>query len=281
MSVITPAETRNGIANELAFVDDSAGSRAGRILLLSASIHAYPKWSAFSVDWDKCLHASPRIDSFHMRDARALEKHFAGWNPIERDLKIISLTDVIVRHEPHVVTCWLNTDDYVELIRPVAPTDLRHAYFICFQTIVQKVAEYQKMRGIAVPTDYVFDEEGDIGNEALLWYPAMRETAPLNIGLLMGGPPDFRKDEEVLPLQAADLIAWHKRRRIEFPGLDPGAAATLRIDDLPGAEVQITREWLNGVGERIAKVPEVQKFHDGPSVYKKLKHAYKKGKTEI
>lgn len=266
---------------ELAFVDDSGGARPGSILLLSACIHSYPTWLTFADDWKKCLRASPSIENLHMREASALRKQFAGWKSIERDLKIISLTDVILRYEPHVVTCWLKTDDYTEFVRPVTPSDLRHAFFICFQTIVQRVAEYQEMRGITAPTDYVFDEQGEIGNESSLWYSAMKETAPPSTSALMGGAPLFRKDDEVLPLQAADLIAWRKRRRIEVPGLDPQVAASLRIDELPGAEVHITREWLEEVGNRMAKVPGVEKVRDGPSVYKKLKRAFKRGKKEI
>ena len=54
-----------------------------------------------------------------------------------------------------------------------------------------------------------------------------------------------------------------------------------RVDELPGAERHIPKEWLVDIAANIAKVPNVALFRDKPSVYKKLKRAYRTGKKEI
>jgi hypothetical protein len=260
-----------------AFCDGSKGKGHGKILLLSALVHTVSAWERFSEDWEKSLKAPPALDHFHMRQFRQL----AGWKAIDRDRKIISLTEVILKHEPHVVSCWLSTEDYDATIRQVAPSDMRHAYYVAFQCITQTVAEYQLCGNINIPADFVFDDEGDIGNEALLWYPAIKSSAPPKIRALMGATPVFRKDEEVLPLQAADLVAWHKRRKKEISGLDTEIAATQRVDELPGAEREVPKNALIEMAAKMAKVPNVSLFQKEPSVYKKLKQAYRKGKKEI
>jgi hypothetical protein len=260
-----------------AFCDGSKGTEPGKILLLSALVHTVPAWEKFSDDWEAALKAPPSIEHFHMRRFRQLK----GWKAIDRDLKIISLTEVILRHEPHVISCWLSTEDYDATIRQVAPSDLRHVFSLAFHAILHTVAEYQLRRGITMPADFVFDEEGDIGNEALIWYPAIRETAPPRVRALMGARPVFRDDEEVLPLQAADLVAWHKRRKKEAPGLDSETAASQRVDELPGGEREIPKDALIEMASKMSKVPNVDLLREGPSIFKMLKRAYRAGKRGI
>jgi len=264
-----------------AFCDGSKGSTLGKILLLSALVHTVPAWEKFTEDWDKALKAKPSIKHFHMREARHLTGNFKHWKLIDRDLKIISLTEVILKHEPHAVSCWLSADDYNTTIRQIAPSDLRHAFFLGFHAIIQTVAEYQLHRRISIPPDFVFDDEGDIGNEALIWYSAIKQTASKEVRALMGATPVFRNDEEVLPLQAADLVAWHKRRKKETPGLDSEAVASQRVDELPGAERHLPKDALIAMASAMSKVPNVGLFRDEDSLYKKIKRAYRKGKSEI
>jgi len=259
-----------------AHIDDSGGEEEGRILLLSAAILSYPEWSAFTEAWQAVLDADPKIKHFHMRDARQLDGPFSGFDEIKRDIKIIALTEVIMQFRPHIASCWLSRDAYENIVSGVAPCDLRHAYYSCFCSITQTVAEYQSIRGITTPADYIFDNQDDIGNEALLWYAACKESSPPHVKKLMGSTPVFRDDKEVLPLQAADLIAWHKRRRKEYLGLDTEVAATLRVDDLPGCERHITNDCLRDIASDISKVPHVEEFREGMSIYKQLKRQFRK-----
>ncbi len=258
------------------YVDESAGSGQGKILLLSACIQTYPVWAQFSDDWHKVLHAEPSVNAFHVREARKLEGDFKGWKAIDVDHKIIALTEVIVRHDPKVVTCWISEEDYAETIRRHGPPDLQHAYFTCFLAIIRKVAEYQVWRGITTPADFIFDEKGDIGYEALMWYSEIRDTFPKDIQGVLGSTPVFRNDEEVLPLQAADLIAWRKRRRKEIGGLDPELASSMRIDELEGGEVHIPRSALENSAATFRTIPGVIETRNHPSCYKQLKRAFRK-----
>ena len=269
MVMITPS-------THVAFVDES-GNPAKDILLLSACINTYPAWANLSDEWSEALHRPPRIEAFHMRDARERAGEFSGWKTIDVDHKIISLTEAIVKHKPRILSCWISERDYAETVRASSPYDLRHAYYMCFCAIVVKVAQYQDYLGLSAPVDFVFDEKGDMGMEALLWYSAMRDAQPVNIQKIMGSTPVFRDDQDVLPLQAADLVAWHMRRSKEGGrSLDPELAATMRVNDLERAELHISRAYLEGIAQKTAQVPNVDKLKDGPSFYQTLKSQCRK-----
>lgn len=264
-----------------AYCDGSKGHKPGKILLLSALVHTVTGWEKFAGEWELALAEKPSIKHFHMREARKLEGNFKGWKATDRDLKVMSLSEVVLHNEPHAISVWVSADAYNATIRAVAPSDLRHVFSLAFQGIMQTVAEYQIYRNISIPTDFVFDEEGEIGNEALMWYPMIKHAVPSEVRALLGATPAFRKDEEVLPLQAADLVAWQKRRKKEVSGLDSESVASQRIDELPGGEREITKESLIEMAEKMAKVPHVEMFRDTPSMYKKIKYALRTGKKEI
>ncbi len=73
------------------------------------------------------------------------------------------------------------------------------------------MAQYQGELGIDEPIDFVFDDESEKTRLAGMWDMLKLSSSP-EIRRNMGGEPIFRKDEKVLPLQAADLYAWWVRK---------------------------------------------------------------------
>jgi hypothetical protein len=72
----------------------------------------------------------------------------------------------------------------------------------------------------------------------------------------------------VLPLQVADMVAWHMRRRIDFPDEDHRKWPTAVFESLDRAECQISREYLASMAEHMAQVPGIELVHDKPKGYK-------------
>jgi len=75
---------------------------------------------------------------------------------------------------------------------------------------------YQKRCGI-FPTlsDLDFDEQGRTGQFAVDIYPLMKAAASPEMGLMLGRTPNLLDDKKVVPLQAADLLAWSLRREFD------------------------------------------------------------------
>jgi len=258
-------------ATHVAYIDESYGSRSRRRLVLSACVAPSETWKQFNEEWGQVLQSSPSISAFHMREARARNGCFKGWKAIDVDYKIINLTEVIVRHHIRIVTCWVDEDDYKETIGSKTPSDFRNPYFVCFEAMVIGLARVQRALGISTPVDYVFDEKGDPGDEALFWYEAIKESVQPEIRRRMGSAPVFRDDEKVVPLQAADLVAWRYRRLLETTASDPELASSMRLDELGNAEFPITRHFLEQMWKTQSSIPNVSEFSHVPSIYKMVK----------
>jgi hypothetical protein len=80
-----------------AFIDDSRSVTGDKEFVLAGYMTTAPQWMKFADEWEGVLFEPPRIDSFHMVDARGLTGGFEGWNGAARDKKILRLAAVIER----------------------------------------------------------------------------------------------------------------------------------------------------------------------------------------
>jgi hypothetical protein len=189
-----------------AFIDDSASdSRHDRRLFLAGYLATVDVWERFSDDWAAVLSQPPVLRSLHMSGS------WAGFTAAQKEAKIDALVGVLAKYRPLSIECSISQRDYVEIVRPNAPYDLRHPYFTCFMGILNGVSKLLYDEGLDGPVDLIFDEQGNVGTNAAIWYEVIKQMIPGLAGNL-GGQPIFRKDEDMIPLQAADLLAWHVRR---------------------------------------------------------------------
>jgi len=65
--------------------------------------------------------------------------------------------------------------------------------------------------------DFVFDEQAEVGLRLRHWYGPLKANMQEPYKQMMGNTPDFRDDEDVVALQAADMLAWHVRHKLECP----------------------------------------------------------------
>jgi hypothetical protein len=92
-------------------------------------------------------------------------------------------------------------------------------YFLAFHHVVLGTAAQYLMRGVVNPCDFIFDEQGSIGNDVLDVWDNLKEIADdlakngrTDFRPFLGSKPIFRDDKSFLPLQAADFYAWQVRR---------------------------------------------------------------------
>jgi hypothetical protein len=256
-----------------AYIDDSASQQGDRKLFLAGYVHDAAQWALFSNDWDAVLHEAPVIEYFKMSEAQNLSEQFRHWSAPQRDRKIERLIDVIVKHKPWSIQCSVSQRLFNEIVLPVAPYELRHPYGVCFHGIVIGVARIHREMGLTVPVDFIFDEQGSVGDDAVVWYRQIKKHQSPEIRALMGSTPIFKSDRDVLLLQAADLLAWHVRRDDE----SGDAYAKRRVMFGPkhrGLEIteEVLRGWAAGFANRI-RIP-------GASVMTSAKHG-KRRKAEM
>lgn len=187
------------------YVDDSGSASEGRRLYLAGYIMAAERWKDFSSDWQRALDAPPAVRSLHMAVS------FRGWSRQDRAKKLDQLVSVLRAYRPLSIECRISAEDYKSIVAPEAPHDLRHAYGVCFHAFLVQSALMIHGQGLQGPLDFVFDEQGNVGLDAAIWYEVIKQLPGPPVSNILGGAPIFRSDDEVLPLQAADMLAWHRR----------------------------------------------------------------------
>lgn len=206
---IAPAQGILGKYMLQVYIDDS-GSDAGtdKRLVLAGYIQSAEAWERLTADWTTELARPPALASLHMITC------FEGWTEEAREAKINSLVAVLAKYKPLSIECSISRAAYIEELRGHAPHDLRHPYFPCFVGIMHSVARTIFEENLSGPVDLIFDEQGKMGTDAALWYIPLKHMDP-RLEKVLGGPPWFANDDEVVPLQTADMLAWYVRRATE------------------------------------------------------------------
>jgi hypothetical protein len=238
-----------------AYVDDSEGASANRPLVLAAYIHAAEEWIKFSDAWDAALHEEPRIEYFKMVEAQNLRDQFKGWSHKKRTRKLFRLAEVIAEFGPFSLDCWLNARRHKEVLKPHAPYGLSSPYYPLSFALACGVARVCHGHGANHPIDFIFDKQDNVSKHVLLFWDYTVSGQPPEWGGLINPSPIFRDDKDVLPLQAADFLAWHTRRELEgtYPKEYEGLLGLIR--PACSYSLEITDEYLAKWGEGMQQIP--------------------------
>jgi hypothetical protein len=257
-----------------AFADDSASDAGDKRMFLAAYITTADLWISFSQLWDRELKRPPSIDYFKMVEANGLRGQFAGWSRPDRDAKVLALAQIIHFFKPWFVYGSVSREEYGRILAPVATAGLKTPYFACFWCLIRTTARYHQMFGHDVPpVDFVFDEQGGLGDDAALMYRWLKESEPPEIQKLLGSTPIFRDDKLMLPLQAADMLAWHIRRQHEGAISTDDPIFKLLTED--GCGAHLDEATLKGLARKMKFVPGRSRVQTKPE-WRKTRDWYRK-----
>lgn len=242
-----------------AYIDDSASDTGDRRLFLAGYVNFEHIWSAFSAAWAAELARPPTIAYFRMAEAQNLSGQFRGWAGEARNAKVLTLARL-----PAVFGCWsshtsISRKDHAQILAPASPTPLKPPYFACWWTLIDTMARHHANLGgvLAPPVDFTFDEQGGAGVDAVLWFPWLKASR-LDLAPWLGSIPVFRDDKTAAPLQAADMLAWHLRRRHERGPTEPLPVLDLLIGNGIHAYRDLDHGTLESLAKGFRKIPGVE-----------------------
>jgi hypothetical protein len=223
------------------FCDDS-GSDGGEFCVLAGYLFDDPSVECFSKQWRAELAAPPGIKYFKMVEAESRRGEFWSWDPSERDQKLAALANVVKGHVLYGVGSFISHQAYDSIARAALPPTVDHPYWFCFQGIIAVVLQLFE-NGIANgKVDFVFDGQGEgFERRAGIMHSNLKEMIP-DVLPNMIGTISFSDDNDVAPLQAADLLAWHIRRHSNSMAKD-GLAEPRPIADLLWSVPTLTKAW--------------------------------------
>ena len=198
-----------------AFIDDSASERGERHLFLAGYLNNADNWERFSLAWDEELKTPPAIEYLKMSEAHSLREQFWGWSESDRDEKLSGLARVIQHFKPFSFQVSLSRERFNKLVRPVSARGFANPHLTASLVTVAMLSRYAAQEGVKLPIDFIFDEQDGVSADMVLFFEWMTNQLPKKARKLIAGTPIFRNDRDFLPLQAADMLAWHLRREHE------------------------------------------------------------------
>jgi hypothetical protein len=239
-----------------AFVDDSRSESGDREIVLAGYMSSASEWLRFSEEWSAVLAAAPSIEFFHANEAHRRKGPFQGWKTPARDMKVEQLVDVIERHRLASFDTRMSLDSFKRILLPISPYDLKSPYLILFQAVMANAAMQLHSNGLTIPIDFVFDEQGEIGAMAALWHRFSLSSLPPHLRPLLGSSPIFCDDKKMVPLQAADMLAWHLRRSRELRFKDEVSRLN-RLRRHLHTEMWVPDEFLQNWADAFAMMPGI------------------------
>jgi hypothetical protein len=207
------------------YVDES---ESDGVFVMAGFVAPAEKWAKFSDAWDAAKFAVPAALDQPFKTKEIMRPRpsgaFWGMTGAQRDEKLATLYSVIDAHASYSVYSIVHMKPLQELTEAYGfRKEAANPYYHCISEIIIGTALVQLSQGIDdEKIDWIFDERLKESGQFLSIWNAIVHDAPDHVKPLLSGSPIFRDDNEVRPLQAADLEAWWMRRRaLEELGIFP------------------------------------------------------------
>jgi hypothetical protein len=203
------------------YFDDSGSDGQRPPFVLAGYILPAEKWAAFSDAWNTELAQEPKIRYFKMFEAKEARGEFSSIRYEFRRAKILKLIEVMRKYQLHGVCANFKWDEWRTFSKTLISELKAQPYAPLFFLLIDVVKEYQKDLGLFPhKTQLDFDDQGKWGQFAIEWYGRMwAGVGPYGFSAehkaMLEGTPRMLSDKEHVPLQAADMLAWAIRKRID------------------------------------------------------------------
>jgi Protein of unknown function (DUF3800) len=202
-----------------AHVDDSGSEPGSSVFVLAGYVLPAAAWADFSDHWIEELRRDRPISHLHMSETGQHTKgDFLGWKVDEIEQKLLSLALLISSYHPIALICHARWDEFSKFTSGSSNASLiGNPYKVLFYEIIRMMFGCGVINNEPQSVDFVFDGHGPVGAEAVDWYYDTKRSFPPEARPCFGSAPVFRDDKLVVPLQAADMLAWYWRRAVTKP----------------------------------------------------------------
>lgn len=209
------------LSGYVAYLDRSADpdSEAGGGTVVAGFASSVEEWALWEEDW-KAVLAEFRVPYFHMKEFNSLSSTgpFSGeeWRDETHRRNFIARLVISIRKWARVsVADHMEHQMYRDANILCEVDDVFNAYAECGRNCTLQVREFIRTKlQSSLPISYVFDK-GDQGRGMLT---SLMERCDLPAPVFKRSRPDPKRpeldmdDPPMIPLQAADLLAWELRR---------------------------------------------------------------------
>jgi len=195
------------------FVDESGRGQSSAAHVVAGFVASAETWLAFSEDWQAALDADPRLEYLKAREAMHKSGQFAGWSDGDRDRRIDAFLSVIHGHQLVPTRIAVPHKHYARIFKGKVHKKFDNPFWLPTYSVIMVTLRFLASREIDDKVDFVFDQVKPREEKLILsGWNFYRQYAARETKHLIGREPQFDDDRRALPLQAADLHAWHARQ---------------------------------------------------------------------
>jgi hypothetical protein len=208
---------------------DESGKGHGPVFVIAGWLTDSAAWAAFSTEWQQVLIDPPTVGYFRMGEAWHRQKgEFRGWSVERRDEKISRLAVLIKKYARLGAHLVISHDEYNKKIKGRFAKQHDDPYVLGVYRFIISAIRFFAEQGINESIDFIFDEQLTKTDEMHGFWSEFIQHVPPEYRSLIGSRPVHQNDKKLMPLQAADMLAWHIRReqfeppekRIETTAID-------------------------------------------------------------
>lgn len=192
-----------------AFVDESEHDG---LFVMAGYVASREDWESFSREWQAVLDLDdhqnkpmPRLKMSTMARSRAYRRAELFYRVIERHVSA-AFSISIPRDDLDAAVAEFNWPEWV-----VDQDRMTNPYYFAFRCVQEGLARVLRPFNLKGPVQFTFDSHTS-GPLCLDHWDLLKASCTPEIASTFAGQPLFRKEEEQLPLQAADLYAFWVRK---------------------------------------------------------------------
>jgi Protein of unknown function (DUF3800) len=215
--VLSRGHRDGGIFMLVAYFDDSGTHDASEIVVMGGLIGTEAQWAVFERAWkDKLkepLPGKPPLRRFHMHDCEGEHGEFAKYSRAERDAVTHDFRQIIIDAKMHGNATAVSRPDWDRLIVPPLLYLFGDAERWCFNACVSWAIKWAEHGSPDKLVRLVFDERPHrtkLHEAVAVMHQRFYNGDLPNLPKLVGAY--FLRSELVVPLQAADMVAWETYR---------------------------------------------------------------------
>ena len=250
------------------YFDESGNSANAPLLVIAGFLANADDWALLVERWQAELDSTaegPRLDYFKMGEAATLQPQgqFArarGWDDEKRNARVRRFSHIICEHVKLRISVSACPQHFTKYISPLPAIGRRLATDIPYPHLFSRLLGEQLVlshrKGLLHPHDVILDGQTGIEEEIKeCWGDYKRAIAKERpqYARLLGSQPYFLDDKQFLPLQAADLYAWHVRAHLESKRKKFGRVLRM-LEDVPTKHAHISERDFQDMGARLVKL---------------------------
>ena len=196
-------------------------------------------WRTFSIEWQTVLDKRPKLKYFHTVEANSRTGAFSNWDawPKEKiEERAQELARIVECHADQLIgiLCVVREREFRALVPPALfGYPYSDPYHFCFNRVIMSTRQARDERNLRDKVKFIFDNQNRLGFDVRGELPKMLKYVESQERGFIAGAPSFEDDKDAVPLQAADMVAWHLRYH-SIKGIDPAEGSVLSRLMKPG-----------------------------------------------